>query len=313
MTSDPQVNPRTEVDPVAAPPAPRPGSGSPVAGLVRLARPKQWLKNILVFVAPGAAGVLLHPGPLLRTLLAFVVFCLAASGTYYINDARDVAADRVHARKRFRPVASGQVSVRTAYTGGVLLIALALGLSMLAGWQLLVTVAAYVGLTTAYSLWLKHEPVVDLVGVAAGFVLRALAGATATHISVSSWFLIVASLGSLFMVAGKREAELRNAGDEVTRSTLQRYSMQFLNYVQAAATGALLVSYCMWAFDVHTGGVRLLFGLSIVPFAVGVLRYAMLVDIGRGEEPEEAVLSDRVLLACGLLLALLLGIGVYVV
>jgi decaprenyl-phosphate phosphoribosyltransferase len=311
MTDGPATEPRTGASPVGSS-AQRPVAGGQLAGLIRLARPKQWLKNVLVFVAPGAAGVLLQAGPLLRTLLAFVVFSLAASGTYFINDARDVAADRLHARKRFRPVASGQVSTGVAYVGGALLLVVALALSLLAGWQLLVTVAAYVALTTAYSLWLKHEPVVDLVGVAAGFVLRALAGAMATHVAVSSWFLIVASLGSLFMVAGKREAELRNAGDEVTRSTLQRYSMQFLGYIQAAATGALLVSYCMWAFDVHSGGDRLLFGLSIVPFAVGVLRYAMLVDIGRGEEPEEAVLSDHVLLVCGVLLAVLLGIGVYV-
>ena len=311
MTDRPAIDPATGTDDVSTSGV-APVSAGLAAGLVRLARPKQWLKNVLVFVAPGAAGVLFEGGPLLRTLLAFVVFSLAASGTYYINDARDVAADRRHARKRFRPVASGQVSTRAAYVGGVLLLVLSLGLSLLAGWQLLVTVASYMAVTTAYSLWLKHEPVVDLVGVAAGFVLRALAGATATNVAVSSWFLIVASLGSLFMVAGKREAELRNAGDEITRSTLQRYSMQFLGYIQAAATGALLVSYCMWAFDVHSGGDRLLFGLSIVPFAVGVLRYAMLVDIGRGEEPEEAVLSDRVLLACGVLLAVLLGVGVYV-
>jgi decaprenyl-phosphate phosphoribosyltransferase len=311
MTDGPATDPRAGTDALVTTGA-APVAGGQIAGLVRLARPKQWLKNVLVFVAPGAAGVLLQVGPLLRTLLAFVVFSLAASGTYFINDARDVAADRLHARKRFRPVASGQVSTTVAYVGGAVLILLALALSLLAGWQLLVTVASYVALTTAYSLWLKHEPVVDLVGVAAGFVLRALAGATATHVAVSSWFLIVASLGSLFMVAGKREAELRNAGDEITRSTLQRYSMQFLGYIQAAATGALLVSYCMWAFEAHVGGDRLLFGLSIVPFAVGVLRYAMLVDIGRGEEPEEAVLSDHVLLVCGVLLAVLLGIGVYV-
>lgn len=287
--------------------------GSLAGGLVRLARPKQWLKNVLVLAAPGAAGVLLQPRALLDALVAFAAFCLAASGTYFINDARDVEADRLHATKRFRPVASGRVPVRVAYLGGVILVIAALALALVTGWPLLATVAAYIAVTTAYSLWLKHEPVVDLVGVAAGFVLRALAGATATGVPVSSWFLIVTSLGSLFMVAGKREAELRNAGDEVTRATLQRYSMQFLNYVQAACTGALLVSYCMWAFDVHHGGERLLFGLSIVPFSVGVLRYAMLVDSGKGEQPEDAVLSDRVLLVCGVLLVVLVGIGVYVV
>ncbi len=175
-------------------------------------------------------------------------------------------------------------------------------------------IGGYLVLTTSYSLWLKHEPVIDLVAVAAGFVLRALAGAAATGIPTSSWFLIVVSLGSLFMVAGKREAELRNAEhDKRTRSTLMVYSVQFLTYVQSASTGALLVAYSLWAFDAHAGLNRLLFGLSILPFSVAVLRYAMLVDQGRGEAPEDAVVSDRILLVCGLVLVVLVGLGVYVV
>jgi decaprenyl-phosphate phosphoribosyltransferase len=263
------------------PPAPTPRGGL-VGGLVREARPKQWVKNVLVFSAPASAGVLFQAKPLLQTLVAFVAFCLVASGTYFINDARDVEADRVHARKRFRPIA--------AVIGG------------------------YLVLTTSYSLWLKHEPVIDLVAVAAGFVLRALAGAAATNIPTSSWFLVVVSLGSLFMVAGKREAELRNAAhDRKTRSTLQAYTIPFLNYVQSASTGALLVAYSLWAFEGHTGLTRTLSGLSILPFSVAILRYAMLVDTGRGETPEDAVISDRILIVCGLVLVILVGVSVYVV
>jgi len=299
-------------------------------GLLWLARPKQWVKNVLVFAAPAFAGVLTQAGALADALVAFVAFCLAASGTYYVNDARDVKADREHDRKRLRPVAAGVVPVRLAYLSGGLLMAAALAVSLLAGVQLLAVVAGYLALTSCYSLWLKREPVVDLVAVAAGFVLRVVAGAVAPQLAISTWFLIVASLGSLFIVAGKREAELRNlpaaepAGDGIadddaepstrsTRATLASYSIPFLNYVQSAATGALLVSYCLWAFDLHVGTARLLFGLSIVPFAIGVLRYAMLVDAGQGEEPEDLVGSDRILLSCALVLVVLVGVGVYVV
>jgi len=305
---------RTSPTPTDEPTRSGPRRGRLGPGLVRAARPKQWLKNVLVFAAPASAGVLFTPEPLLRTLIAFAAFCLASSGTYFINDARDIEADRRHAKKRYRPIAAGIVSVRLGYVVGMLLLLAGVGLAFLVSWQLAAVVIGYLVLTTAYSLWLKHEPVIDLVAVAAGFVLRALAGAAANDLATSSWFLIVASLGSLFIVAGKREAELRNAeDDQQTRSTLQAYSIPFLNYVQAASTGALLVSYCLWAFEAHSGLNRLLFGLSILPFAVGVLRYAMLVDSGKGEEPEDAIVSDGVLLVCGIALVVLVGLGVYVV
>lgn len=295
-------------------PAVPPASGGLIGGLIREARPKQWVKNVLVFSAPASAGVLFHATPLLQTIVAFIAFCLVASGTYFINDARDVEADRVHVKKRFRPIAAGIVPVSLGYIGGAVLLAAGLAISFAVSWKLALVIGGYLVLTTAYSLWLKHEPVIDLVAVAAGFVLRALAGAAATDIPTSSWFLVVVSLGSLFMVAGKREAELRNAAhDRKTRSTLQAYSIPFLNYVQSASTGALLVAYSLWAFEGHTGLTRTLSGLSILPFSVAILRYAMLVDTGRGEAPEDAVVSDRILIVCGLVLVLLVGVSVYVV
>jgi decaprenyl-phosphate phosphoribosyltransferase len=153
-------------------------------------------------------------------------------------------------------------------------------------------------------------PVVDLVVVASGFVLRALAGAAAVDVPVSSWFFIVASLGSLFMVAGKRESELRNLAAIGTRSTLEVYSHSYLSYVRAMSSGAVIVAYCLWALEAE-GTTRVLFTLSIVPFAMGILRYALLVDAGSGESPEELVLHDRSLQVFGALLALLIGLGIY--
>jgi decaprenyl-phosphate phosphoribosyltransferase len=298
--------------------------GSRPAGLVRTARPRQWIKNVLVLAAPAAAGVLGQVGALLDVVIAFGAFCLAASGTYFVNDARDARADREHPRKRDRPVAAGVVSPRLAYTVGAACLAAGIALSFATGrWPLAVVLAAYVALTTSYSLWLKHVPILDLIGVSGGFVLRAVAGAAAVGVGASSWFLTVATLGSLFVVASKREAELRSSNrlanrgsdhgaDRVApRPALQFYTREFLWYVRATTSGAVLVSYCLWAFELHTGLSQVAFGLSILPFSVGILRYAMLVDSGFGEEPEEVFLSDPMLLCAGVLLAGCLAVGVY--
>src|SRR5436190_19366209 len=161
---------------------------SMLSSLIRTARPKQWSKNVLVFAAPGAAGVLDQAEPLAQTLIAFVCFCLAASGTYFVNDAADVESDRRHPTKRPRPVAAGEISVGLARTAGVVLVVASIALSFTARWQLAVTVAGYVAITTLYTVVLKHVAVVDIVAVAAGFVLRAVAGATATGVPISDWF-----------------------------------------------------------------------------------------------------------------------------
>jgi decaprenyl-phosphate phosphoribosyltransferase len=270
--------------------------------LLRLARPKQWTKNVLVIAAPGAAGVLGEPKALFQTAVAFVCFCLAASGTYYLNDAVDAEADRQHPTKRLRPVASGEVSVRTAVAGGIVLIVAAIALSFAARWQLAVVIAAYLALTVLYSLWLKHEAVLDLACVAAGFVLRAIAGGVAVGVSISPWFLIVAGAASLFMVTGKRSAELIELGDGAAghRRALGMYSRAFLGYVRAVASTVAIVAYCLWAFEKSAEvGNPVWFQLSIVPFVLGILRYAFLLEQGQGGAPEEVVLSDWVLLAMG--------------
>src|SRR5918994_864020 len=228
----------SERPPAASPPGdPTPPPSSSLArSLVRTARPKQWAKNVLVFAAPGAAGVLNEPDELARTIVAFVAFCLAASGTYFLNDAADAEAARNHPVKRSRPVAAGHLSVGAARVIAVVLMVAALGLAApLNSGKLALVVAGYIVITVAYSLWLKHEPVVDLGAVAAGFVLRAIAGGVATDVPLSDWFLIVAGAGSLFIVTGKRHAEQLELGEASAghRSTLAEYSESYLNYVRA--------------------------------------------------------------------------------
>ncbi|MCZ7535189.1 MAG: decaprenyl-phosphate phosphoribosyltransferase [Acidimicrobiia bacterium] len=288
------------------------GSSTPTA-LLRLARPRQWLKNVLVFAAPAAAGILDQGDVLAKTVIAFVCFCLAASGTYYLNDALDVQVDRAHPTKRNRPVASGAVSVGTAKLMGVALLVAPIALAFAASWRLALVVGSYAALTVAYSAWLKHEAVLDLAAVAAGFVLRTIAGGVAVGVPISEWFLIVAGSGSMFMVTGKRSAELLELGDEAAahRPSLAHYSRAYLNYVRGVASAVAILAYCLWAFERSAlSGNEVWYQLSAVPFVIGILRYALLLEQGRGGAPEDLVLGDRMLQAIGLTWAVVFAVAV---
>jgi decaprenyl-phosphate phosphoribosyltransferase len=282
--------------------------------LLRTARPKQWVKNLLVVAAPGAAGVLLEPGAIWRTAVAFVALCLAASGTYFLNDALDVEADRAHPTKRNRPVASGLVSVGLAKTMAVVLLVAGIGVAApVNGGQLAAVVGGYAALTVSYSLWLKHEPVLDLGAVAAGFVLRAVAGGIATNVAISNWFLIVAGAASLFIVAGKRYAELVELGDDSGshRATLDEYTTGFLGFVRSVSASVTITAYCLWAFEeaARVGDV-VWFRASIIPFVLVMLRYAYIVESGGGGAPEDVVFEDRVVQILGVLWLVTFALGV---
>ncbi|MDN5933812.1 MAG: decaprenyl-phosphate phosphoribosyltransferase, partial [Pseudonocardia sp.] len=202
-------------------------------GVLKTMRPRQWVKNVLVLAAPFAAGSLFAPGIGVQLVVAFVAFSLAASGIYLVNDAKDVEADRAHPTKRNRPIAAGIVPPVVALVVAVVLLAGALALSLLASVQLLVLLAVYIGVQLAYCFWLKHQPVLDICIVASGFLLRAIAGGAATGIGLSQWFLLVAGFGSLFMVAGKRYAEMMLAektGAKI-RKSLESYSASYLRFV----------------------------------------------------------------------------------
>ncbi len=294
------------------------GFGPVTAGVIRTARPKQWVKNVLVFAAAGAAGELTHLHVAAQSLVAFVAFCLAASGTYFLNDAADVASDRQHPTKRNRPMAAGVFTPASGRVIGAVLIVLSVAVGALgANWKLGVVVAIYVVNTTAYSLWLKHLPVYDIMSVAGGFLLRAIAGGAATGIPLSDWFLTVASSGSLFMVAGKRFAEhtaLADSEDGHVRAVMRQYTANFLSYIRTVSSTALLLSYCLFAFQKASavGGGFPWFQLSTVPFAAAVFRYALLLEGGQGETPEDVVLGDRSLLLLGLVWLVMIAGGTYV-
>lgn len=287
-----------------------------LGAFVREARPKQWVKNVLVLAAPGAAGVLNEWSSLWPTMVAFVALSLAASGTYYWNDIMDVEADRAHPRKRSRPVASGSVSMMSARILGTLLLGGGVALAYVPDWRCGVAVSVYVVLTISYSTFLKHQPVLDLMAVAAGFVLRAIAGAEAANVEMSTWFLLCASFGALFIVTGKRYAELRDAGENVgeTRAALTEYSLGYLRIVLSVSLAATLVAYCTWAFATKeiSGATWPFYELSIVPMLGALLRYLLVLEQGQGAAPEDVFTADRTLQALGCLWVIVFGLGVYV-
>ncbi|MFL6126499.1 decaprenyl-phosphate phosphoribosyltransferase [Actinophytocola sp.] len=290
----------------AVPPAASVSRGGFVGGLIRTARPRQWVKNVLVLAAPFAAyaaNPVFHVDVVADAAIAFVAFCLVASAVYLINDAIDVEADRAHPTKRNRPIAAGIVPVQVAYGVSVALFLAAFAVSLVSSWRLLVVIGVYAAVQIGYCLGLKHQPVIDLCIVASGFLLRAIAGGAAAGLPLSQWFLLVTAFGSLFMVAGKRYAEIvlyERTGAKI-RASLSKYSASYLRFVWATSAAIMIMTYSLWAFEIRqrTGNNSVWAVISIVPMVVAVLRYAVDVDRGTAGEPEEIALSDRVLQVLG--------------
>ena len=272
-----------------------------IHSLLTLMRPKQWIKNILVVAAPLAAGRLLERNVLLDTLLALLAFCLASASTYCLNDALDAAEDALHPTKRFRPVASGRLPRWAAFAMAGALAALALAVSHVPALRLVVLI--YLVTTVAYSSFLKHQPVIELALISAGFVLRAIAGGAATGVPLSQWFLIVAGFGSLLMVGGKRLSELTRAtatGSPIRRS-LAHYPASYLRTVMGMSLAVTTAVYCLWASEVaDTSSSPTWVIASTFPFVIALLQYALDADRGQVEEPEVAVLRDPTLLLLAL-------------
>jgi decaprenyl-phosphate phosphoribosyltransferase len=297
---------------VVAEAPPLPGRRPWARGLVTTARPQQWVKNLLVFAAPGAAGVLTEMPTLLRAATAFWIFCLAASGIYFLNDTIDRESDRLHPVNRTRPVAAGVVPPGLAMGVAVALLVAAVGLSALAlGLPAAGCVALYVAVNVAYNLRLRHEPVLDLAAVASGFVLRAIVGGLATGVHLSEWFLVVTSFASLFIVAGKREGVVVDAGSSARSRPV--YPVGYLRYVRALSSGVAMAAYCLWAFDraARSSGHAVWLQLTIVPFVLAMLRYALLVEKDGVEVPEDVLLGDGTMVALGVIWVGLFALGVY--
>lgn len=271
-------------------------------------RPRQWTKNLVVFAAPLFSFNLNIPS-LLGALLALTLFCCASSGFYLINDIIDVESDRQHPVKRNRPIAAGLVSIPTAWIMAITLLGGALVVGYWKSPQLGVTIAAYALLQVAYNLKLKRVVILDIGAIAAGFVLRAYAGAAATNIVLSPWFLLCTAMLALFLAVEKRKAELRllTLRGGTTRSVLKRYSLPLLNRMENVVTTGTVVTYALWSSGPAVRGASTSWMLLTLPFVLyGIFRYQLLSDPqeiasdvqtgieqgGRSERPDEVLLRD---------------------
>jgi decaprenyl-phosphate phosphoribosyltransferase len=265
-------------------------------------RPKQWVKNALVIAAAAAAGALGHDDTPVRVTVACAAFCMLASGIYAINDVRDAEEDRRHPRKRLRPVASGDLDPRSATWLGAWLLFAGILLAAAVGPLLALVAVGYVVLTLSYTLVWRHLIVFDIVAVAGGFVLRAVAGGVAAPVTLSRWFLLVVTSAAVFVAAAKRYAELQRTGDRASRRrrVLDSYDPRVLALIMAGAIVVALSAYWVWAFSlpvVHGVPWR---PLTLLPFAACLLRYGQLVRRGAGEAPEDVLSTDRPLQLAGL-------------
>ncbi|MFE0105209.1 decaprenyl-phosphate phosphoribosyltransferase [Streptomyces sp. NPDC059009] len=302
------------------PQRPKPGAVSLPLGLLKTARPRQWVKNVLVIAAPAAAGELFARHTLVQLALVFTLFTAAASAVYLINDARDAEADRAHPTKCRRPVAAGQVPVPVAYGAGGALAVLAPAAAFALCTPLTAALlAAYVGMQLAYCVSLKHVLVVDLTIVTTGFLMRAMIGGVALGIPLSRWFLITTGFGALFMVSAKRYSEAVQMADAApeklgaTRALLTEYTTGYLRFVWQLAAGVAVLAYCLWAMEeggTANGSLLPWRQLSMAAFILAVLRYAVFADRGTAGEPEDVVLRDRALAIIGLVWLAMYGLAV---
>jgi 4-hydroxybenzoate polyprenyltransferase len=267
---------------------------APAAAAFVAMRPRQWTKNLLLFAGIVFAAKLGDPERWAAAITAFVAFCAASSAAYLVNDVRDADADRRHPFKRQRPVARGELAPRAALALAAALALIAAALGAVLGPPTLACLVTFIVVQAAYSLWLKRLELVDVLTIAALFVLRAAAGAIAVDVRISQWLLLCTFLLALFVALGKRRAELALEGVQV-RPSLAGYTPELVDQLLAVVAAATIASYAAYTLTAHDS--RWL--VATVPFVVfGLFRYLLLLHRrGLGEEPDALLVEDQPLLA----------------
>ncbi len=267
-------------------------------GIIKSIRPHQWIKNLFLFAGIIFSGQFFYISALERSTAGFIAFCAMASGIYLLNDVKDLDADHNHPDKRDRPIASGLVPLPLAITLGILLLISGLLISFALGHMFLLVGGGYVLLQILYIFLLKRLPILDILAVSAGFVIRAAAGGVVIDVPISSWLLVCTSLLALFLVTEKRRQELarieREKSDISSRPSLRNYSVSFLDNLSMIEIAATTVAYMLYVFSLET---RVKFGYwlgATIPFVFyGLFRYLWLVhQKGKGEAPEKIFLTD---------------------
>ncbi len=265
--------------------------------LFKTMRPRQWTKNVFIFAALVFDKQLLNADAFLRTLAGFALFCLISSSVYIFNDLADVEADRQHPEKKNRPIAAGKLPIGAAWFAGIALVILTLGLAYLLAPGFEIVLIIYFLLNMAYSKWLKHIPIIDVLVIATGFVLRVHAGVTLIEVQrFSPWLYVVMTLLALFLGFGKRRAELallaQGAGSH--RKVLDGYTLPLLDQYIMIVSGTTVVAYSLYTFSAPNLPDNHSMMLTI-PFVVyTIFRYLYLIEVKHaGGAPEEILLSDR--------------------
>jgi 4-hydroxybenzoate polyprenyltransferase len=264
-------------------------------------RPQQWIKNLFIFAPLIFSQNILNRPLLLKTITAFAAFCLVSSAHYIFNDLRDLEEDRRHPLKSKRPLASGRLKKGPAIAGLVVIGAAGLVLAAWIGLPFLLVAAGYLVLQTVYSMWLKHVVILDVFVIAAGFLMRVVAGGLAIGVEISSWLLICTILLSLFLAMGKRRYELVLLDKDAAshRPILREYNTYLLDQMISVVTASTLVAYCLYTISAETvakfGTRNLIF---TVPFVLyGIFRYLYLIhQKAGGGTPEALIIRDKPLL-----------------
>lgn len=271
-----------------------------VSAAIRTTRPRQWPKNLLVFAAPLAGASFGRPDGLAYVLVAAFAFGCASAAVYLVNDVVDVERDRCHPVKRTRPIAAGELpkAHALALAGCFVVTALISGLAIAAP-LLTATTAAYLAISFLYSMVLKHIPVLEVMFVASGFLLRVLGGAAATHVKPSGWFLLVCSLGALGVAVAKRYTELVTLGqDAVRHRPAMRYYRPAMLRLAQYLTGALMIGcYVLWAIG-EDSDTRRWHLVSSIPLAIALGRFAVLTGRRTIRPVEDLIVRDGAMLAC---------------
>jgi len=292
-----EEQPLQPLPPAYAPAAEAPArAGAPIRAIVRELRPKQWIKNGLLFFGIVYALELFNVPLLARAATGFVAFCCISSAGYILNDLRDAELDRKHPTKRYRPIAAGVLSPGLAFAIGAVLLAGGFAIAATIGTGFSLVCLAYVAITVSYSLWLKHVVLLDIFAIAAGFVIRAIAGATVIDVPISPWLYLCTLLGSLVIALGKRRSEVNDAGGSPlsARPALEQYPLAFLDLLVVMAATASVMAYSLYTFFAENMPRNHAMMLTIPVVLYGVFRYLYLVQVrGIGESPEEVLLTDR--------------------
>lgn len=276
---------------------------------IALARPYQWYKNLVVFIAVFFSGLLFSPEPLILSILGFISLCLVSSANYIINDILDVADDRKHPEKKNRPIASGAISVTNALLYSALLLVISLGIGLLISAYFLIALVGLFALTLVYSLGLKKEPVLDIIIIGINFVIRAISGAIIIKVAISPWLIVCTFFLPILLASAKREGEIRLIGKYAKNKNPLRDYIEIAQPIKYMSATVLIVAYSLYSFIKHPP----LFMTTLPVFVYGVLYFLLITkDKSKIARNPHLVFFDSRMLLSGIVMLLLLAGVLYV-